>query len=213
MGISAQPSPSTCKAPCATARFLLQGRQLISWGFLLFRSFFWIIQASQGQQLLALLSVGFLSWHPFLLDSAGMPWEQWAGRRQQHVPNLENKLGFFFFHLRLLQNTTFAIFHLSLPLAKADSSLCTFLCITQLFLALPLSFPSLLAHVVRLSWIILSLQDGVPGSTPWDFSSESLVLAGPRRASRAGDGVPCSEHPGQGQCQVIPRSCGSPTPG
>lgn len=95
-----------------------------------------------------------------------------------------------FFHLRLLQTTTLAIFPLSLLLAKADSSLCTSLCITQLFLALPLSFPSLLAQVMRLSWIIPALQAGASSSTPWDFSLEGLVLAdNPRKASPAGGGV------------------------
>lgn len=133
------------------------------------------------------------------------------GRRQHHVPSLENKVGFF--HLRLLQNTAFAIFPLSFPLAKAGSSLFTFLCTTQLFLALPSSFPSLLAQVMRLSWLIPSLQAGLSGSTPWDFSSEGSVLAdipeGPHLLDMES---PCSEHPRQGQCQVIPRSCGCPSP-
>lgn len=62
MGISAQPSTSTCKAPCARARFLLEGRQLIFWSFLLFRILLWIIQVSQGQQLLVLLSSSELCW-------------------------------------------------------------------------------------------------------------------------------------------------------
>lgn len=205
MGISAQPSPSTCKAPCARARFLPEGRQLISWSFLLFRSFLWIIQVSWGQQLLVLLSVGFLSWHPPLLDSAGMPWEQ-------HVPNMENKA--IFFSLKTITNHNFSIFPLSLPLAKADSSLCTSLCITQLFLALPLSFPSLLAQVMGLSWIIPALQAGVSSSTPWDFSSKGLVLADiPERPHLLEVESPCSEHPRQWQRQVIPGSCGSPFPG
>lgn len=119
-----------------------------------------------------------------------------------------------FFHLRLLQTTALAIFPLSLPLAKADSSLCTSLCITQLFLALPLSFPSLLAQVMRLSWIIPALQVGVSSSTPWDFSSEGLVLADiPERPHLLEVESPCSEHPRQWQCQVIPGSCGCPFPG
>lgn len=51
--LSMSPPWVPCKAPCVGCMFLPEGRLLISWCFLLFKSFLLIIQVSQGWQLLA----------------------------------------------------------------------------------------------------------------------------------------------------------------
>ena len=115
--LSTSPPWVPCKAPCVSGMFLPEGRLLSFWCLLLFQSFLWIIQVSQGQQLLGLKPQqcwgsghllappctlarhggGFLSRRPQLLDS--LCWdavgEQWVGRRPCCSAVFENKVGFF----------------------------------------------------------------------------------------------------------------------
>lgn len=50
--LSVSPPWVPCKAPCVGGMFLLEGKLVISWCFLLFESFVSIIQVSRGRQLL-----------------------------------------------------------------------------------------------------------------------------------------------------------------
>lgn len=154
-------------------------------------------------------------WVPLLVSSSpGLCWDAMGamGRgRQQHVPNLENKV--LVFQLKTTTKHNFCNLSLVPPFGQGQLLLehlsLHHPIVPGIALELPMSpctsGEALLHHPVSPGWHVWF--------HPWHFSSEALVLAGLRRVSPAGGGVPCPEHPRQGQCQVIPRICGCPLPG
>lgn len=185
-------------------RFLPEGRQLVSWGFLLFRSFLWIVEVSQGQQLLVLLSVGFLSSWTLL----GCHGSDGQGGGSSMCPVWKTKR---VFSLKTITKHNFCNLSLVPPFGQGQLILVHLSLhhpiVPGIALELPISpgtsGEALLDHPVSPGWHVRFHSMGFPlgGLGPcWPENSLTCWRWSFPALSRAG------------QCQVIPRSCGCPSP-